>query len=171
MPDVFTNEERDRLVAELYDRVLEIEQRLIPTGLHVFGRPPEQDQLGSLLQMAASFDRFDPDPRAQDASSVVARALTDLVAQGLGFPAYAELIRDTAASEEGARRREHVESIVRQAIAAFLQSGPAPAVEYLVEAAAVPSEESLRVFSILEAIRGQLQTDHELDGLVRALRG
>src|SRR5262249_10285071 len=93
------------------------------------------------------------------------------VAQRLGFPAYAELIRDTAASEEGARRREHVESIVRQAIAAFLQSGPAPAVEYLVEAAAVPSEESLRVFSILEAIRGPLQTDHELDGLVRALRG
>jgi cobalamin biosynthesis Mg chelatase CobN len=33
-----TSEERDSRVLALYERVVEIEQRLIPTGLHVFGR-------------------------------------------------------------------------------------------------------------------------------------
>src|SRR5262249_23955863 len=149
MSEVPINEQRDRRVAELYDRVLEIEQRLIPTGLHVFGRPPEQDQLGALLQMAASFDRFDPDPHAQDGSSVAARALTDLVAERLGFRAYADLIRDTAATDESAGRRELVESIVREAVTRFLQDGAAYATDYLTTKAAIPSEESARVFSVL----------------------
>jgi len=31
-----TAKDRDRRVLDLYEQVLEIEQRLIPTGLHVF---------------------------------------------------------------------------------------------------------------------------------------
>ena len=53
----------------LYERVVEIEQRLIPTGLHVFGRAASERDCADLLRMIASFDR----PEAG------ARALPDLV--------------------------------------------------------------------------------------------
>ena len=39
MAETVNNKERDRRALELYEKVLEIEQRLIPTGLPVFGRP------------------------------------------------------------------------------------------------------------------------------------
>jgi magnesium chelatase subunit H len=159
MPDLLRTEDRDRRVAEIYDRVLEIEQRLIPTGLHVFGRPPNLNQLTPLLQMVASFDRYDGDLQT-------ARALTDLVAEGLGLPPYAELIKQTAITG-----REQVESIVGEAVSRFLQYGSDHAADYLLAEAAVPPDESDRVFQVLARVREQLQTDHELDGLIRALKG
>ena len=70
--------DRDLQVLKLYEQLLEIEQRLIPTGLHVFGRPSESVERADVLRMVASFDR----PEAG------ARALTDLVAEGLGFSSY-----------------------------------------------------------------------------------
>ena len=70
-----TNEERDRRVLELYEQVLEVEQRLIPTGLHVFGLAPDDEQCADMLRMVASFDR----PEAG------ARSLPALVAEGLGL--------------------------------------------------------------------------------------
>ena len=47
--DSITPRERDRRVLELYEQVLEIEQRLIPTGLHVFGRVPEEAERVDVL--------------------------------------------------------------------------------------------------------------------------
>ncbi len=52
-----TNTERDRRVLALYEQVIEVEQRLIPTGLHVFGRRENETQIADLLRMIASFDR------------------------------------------------------------------------------------------------------------------
>ncbi|HET8782632.1 MAG TPA: cobaltochelatase subunit CobN, partial [Pyrinomonadaceae bacterium] len=48
---------KDEKVLELYEQLLEIEQRLIPTGLHVFGRPSPPRERGDLLKMIAAFDR------------------------------------------------------------------------------------------------------------------
>ena len=66
--------ERDRRVLDLYDQLMEIEQRLIPTGLHLLGQPSEPREKADMLRMVASFDR----------PEVGARALPDLVAEGLG---------------------------------------------------------------------------------------
>ena len=52
-----TGQERDARVLELYEQLLEIEQRLIPTGLHVFGEPGDNTQREDMLRMVASFDR------------------------------------------------------------------------------------------------------------------
>jgi magnesium chelatase subunit H len=162
--NTLTNE-RDRRVLELYEKVLEIEQRLIPTGLHIFGQSPDDAELGDLLRMVASFDR----------PEMGVRSLPDLVAEGLGLADYATLLRESAASEQILRQREEVEAIVRDAIASFLahkrDAGIKTAVDLLSAKASVSDEQSTKVFELLANIREQLEQNHELDGLTRALRG
>src|SRR5712691_1359143 len=159
------SEERNRRVLELYEKVLEIEQRLIPTGLHVFGRPSNEAEIADLLRMVASFDR----------PELGIRSLPDLVAEGLGLPSYAKLLKESPDSEQRLRERERVEAIVRNAITLFVgdksDAGRNAAIDFLSEAAAVTGEHSLKVFEILSRIREQLGTNYELGGLTRALRG
>lgn len=165
MAERTNNQERDRRVLELYEKILEIEQRLIPTGLHIFGRPADQVEIADLLRMVASFDR----------PELGVRSLPDLVAEGLGLPAYATLMKESADSEQRLRERERVETVVRNAIARFVddtsEAGREAASGFLLEAASVPVERSLKAFELLSRIREQLGTNYELDGLTRALRG
>lgn len=56
--------ERDARVFALYEQLLEIEQRLIPTGLHVFGRASSAGEQIDLFKMIASFDRPEHGVRA-----------------------------------------------------------------------------------------------------------
>ncbi len=160
-----SNDQRDRRVLELYDKVLEIEQRLIPTGLHVFGRAAGKAEIADLLSMVAAFDR----------PELGVSSLPDLVAAGLGVPAYKVLLNESANSEERLRQRESVESVVRDVIERFVDdpsdAGREAAIDLLLKSAAVPAEEARRVFELLACIREQLKTNHELDGLSRALRG
>jgi len=159
------SEERDRRVLELYEKVLEIEQRLIPTGLHVFGRPSDETEIADLLRMVASFDR----------PELGIRSLPDLVAEGLGLPPYATLLKESPDSEQRLRERERVEAVVRNAITLFVgdksDAGKEAAIHLLSEASAVSREHSLKVFEMLSRIREQLGTNYELEGLMRALRG
>jgi magnesium chelatase subunit H len=165
MPETVNNEDRDRRALELYEKVLEIEQRLIPTGLHVFGRASSHAELADLLMMVASFDR----------PELGIRSLPDLVAEGLGLDTYGTLLTESGQSEGRLRDRERVEAIVRDAIAQFVNGkggeGGEAAATSLLERAAVARERSLKVFALLGRIREQLETNYELDGLMRALRG
>ena len=156
-----TTDERDRRVLELYEQLIEIEQRLIQTGLHIFGQAAETDQCADLLRMVASFER----PEAG------ARALPDLVSEGLGGGSYAALLDAEARTEEQLRARERVEVIVRAAIDHFLSDGTARAGAWLEREASVTAADSLPVFALLEKISEQLKTNHELESFVRALRG
>jgi len=117
-----SNEERDEKVFALYEQLVEIEQRLIPTGLHVFGRPSSAGEKTDLLKMIASFDR----PEAG------ARAIPE------------ELLDD--------------------AVRVFLENGIDAAVRLTGEA-------SRPVFNLLETVCTKLQSNNEIDSLVRALRG
>ncbi|HEX8473799.1 MAG TPA: cobaltochelatase subunit CobN [Pyrinomonadaceae bacterium] len=163
------NAARDRRVLELYEQVLEIEQRLIPTGLHVFGRASSADESADLLRMVASFDR----PEAG------ARALTDLVSEGLGLVAHTSHAGGSNASmtwgdtptEESVHAHERVDASVREAIGIFLREGSEASLAWLDAEANVPREVARNVFVLLEKIREQLKTNHELDAFVRALRG
>src|SRR6185312_4455561 len=89
MTSKFNSIERDARVMQLCEELMEIEQRLIPTGLHIFGRAAELQQKASLLRMVASFDR--PEHGA--------RALPSLVAEALGIDCYDELLQETPTSE------------------------------------------------------------------------
>lgn len=154
-----TPEERDRRVLELYEQVLEVEQRLIPTGLHVFGRASDERECADLLRMVASFDR----------PECGTRALPDMVAEGLGLGAYEALLRDQ--TEDGWRRRERVEAVVREAVALFIKEGGERAGLWLEAEARVLVAESAKLFGLLSRIREQLNTNPELESFARALRG
>src|SRR5882762_424760 len=158
MNNKMTSEERDRRVLQIYDQLMEIEQRLIPTGLHIFGRPSAATEKADMLRMVASFDR----PEAG------ARALPDLITEGLGL---SHSKKSGTPSEKEASERERVDTIVCRAIQQFLGGDISHAVEFLAANANVRAEDSQPIFALLEKISTQLQTNSELDSLSRALHG
>ncbi len=154
-------EDRDAQVLRLYEQLLEIEQRLIPTGLHVFGRPSESVERADVLRMVASFDR----PEAG------ARALTDLVAEGLGFSLYTKTTTQQISPEVLLAEHERVDAIVAAGIREFVADGSEAAVSYLEKAANVKPQTSQQVFALLQTVSEELSVNSELESLVRALRG
>ena len=52
-----TAEERDNVVGAVYRRLMEIESRLLPCGLHVIGKPPTAEEAVATLVNIASLDR------------------------------------------------------------------------------------------------------------------
>jgi magnesium chelatase subunit H len=141
----------------LYEQLVEIEQRLIPTGLHVFGRASELEEKADLLRMVASFDR--PEHGV--------RALPKLVAEALGVDSSDALLQETSASET----RELIDSIVADAVRQFCRNDADAAVKWLNSRAGVDCEVSRPVFSLLANIAEQLDSNHEIESLMRALRG
>ena len=152
-----TPTERDARVLHLYEQLVEIEQRLIPTGLHIFGRASELQEKADLLRMVASFDRPEHGTRA----------LPKLVAEALGVEGYDALLQETAVSET----RDLVDAIVAEAVQQFCENGAEAAVNWLTSRASVDSEASLPTFSLLANISAQLDSNNEIESLVRALRG
>jgi magnesium chelatase subunit H len=137
--------ERDRCILELHDQLVEIEERLIPTGLHVFGQPGQAGERADMLRMIASFDR----PEAGT------RALPDLVAERLGVTA----------------SDERVAKIVSRSVKEFVVSGCDAAVALLETDAHVAVDLSRPVFELLNQVSKQLETNGETQALLRALRG
>jgi magnesium chelatase subunit H len=52
-----TGEERDTIVGQVYRRLMEIESRLLPCGLHVIGKPPTAEEAIATLVNIANLDR------------------------------------------------------------------------------------------------------------------
>ncbi|MFN2500048.1 MAG: cobaltochelatase subunit CobN [Pyrinomonadaceae bacterium] len=149
--------ERDARVMRLYEQLLEIEQRLIPTGLHVFGRAAELQEKADLLRMVASFDR--PEHGS--------RALPQIVAEGLQIENYQELLQDSASTET----REVIDDLVSRAVQEFSEHGAKAASVWLSSKAGVGTNISLPTFSLLTKVSEQLDSNAELDSLLDALRG
>ena len=122
------SKQRDEEVFELYEQLQEIEQRLIPTGLHVFGRASSAGEQIDLFRMIASFDRPEYGIKA--------------------LPA------------------EIVDAAVRE----FVRKGSNAAIG-LLEAHGLERDLTQPVFALLEDVSQKLQTNTEIDALVRALRG
>jgi magnesium chelatase subunit H len=151
--------ERDRRVLDLYDQLIEIEQRLIPTGLHVFGRPSQAAEQADMLKMIASFDR----PEAG------ARALPALVAEGLGLT---QIDADhTASSETRISQREEIDRIIYEALHRLQADGIEAAAQLLQTSAGVSAAQSRPVLTLLDGVSKQLETNDEVEALTKALRG
>src|SRR5215813_6767096 len=122
--------DHDQFVYQLYEQLLEIEQRLIPTGLHVFGSASKEAEVADMLRMVASFDR----------PEYGTRSLPDLIAEALSLPSYSTLLNESTHSEDNLRRRERVETLTRASIAKLLSNGVDQAAALLYQEASVPVE-------------------------------
>src|SRR6185436_6034132 len=149
--------QRDASVMRLFEELIEIEQRLIPTGLHVFGRASELKEKADLLRMVASFDR--PEHGA--------RALSQLVAEGLRITGYEQLVREAGTSET----KELIDAIVTESVNLFCKAGGEVAVEHLIAKANVDRDEALATFRLLTNVSEQLDSNYEMESLTRSLRG
>lgn len=157
--DALTREERDRRVLELFEQVVEIEQRLIPTGLHVFGRDQDANACADLLRMVVSFDR--PERGA--------RALPDLIAESLGHGSYKNILERK--TDDGWATRERIDQLVKEAIKRFLDEGPESAARWLRAASGAREDDTRNIFALLSDIAALLGNNTELDSFARALRG
>ncbi|MBW4641427.1 MAG: magnesium chelatase subunit H [Goleter apudmare HA4340-LM2] len=52
-----TDDERDNIVGSVYRKLMEIESRLLPCGLHIIGKPPTAEEAIATLVNIASLDR------------------------------------------------------------------------------------------------------------------
>lgn len=54
---IFVFQERDNVIGKVYRRLMEIESRLLPCGLHTVGVPPTSSEAVATLVNIASLDR------------------------------------------------------------------------------------------------------------------
>ena len=68
-----TAEERDNIVGLVYRKLMEIESRLLPCGLHVIGKPPSAEEAIATLVNIAGLDR--PEEEIQSLPRIIANSV------------------------------------------------------------------------------------------------
>lgn len=143
----------EHYLACLGHELLQVEQRLIPVGLHVLGRPPEAAELTDILSLVAAFQR--PAPGAP--------TLPERVAAAMGFD-YAALRQAVARDALAQQRWRAVEDQCREAIGRLVAGEP-------LRVAGVADEELAPLAAFLRDLLSRLRADNELQGLLNALAG
>ena len=135
MAEINPNDARDAKVFALYEQLVEIEERLIPTGLHVFGRASSAGEKIDLLKMIASFDRPEAGVRAlpenvvDEAVREFVRAGTDaairlLEQKGLSAEETRPVLRLLETVTEKLKTNDELDSLVRALRGEFIEPGP-----------------------------------------------
>ncbi|EFO81783.1 BchH [Oscillochloris trichoides DG-6] len=150
----------DGFIATLSHELLQVEQRLIPIGLHVLGRAPSTQELVDILSLIATFQR--PTPGAP--------TLPEAVAAGLGYR-YADLSTGLSRDPVLQDRYRQVENLGRAAVQRLLDAGPQAADTFLQTEARVAPGTLSATWQQLGDLRSKLEQDHETPGLLNALAG
>lgn len=187
LPDVdakeMTSEARDLLVGAVYRRLMEIESRLLPCGLHVIGKPPTAEEAVATLVNIANLDREEEGivslPRLIAKS--IGRDIEEIYRNNdKGVLADVQLLQDIVQATRNA-----VSALVSSAVNEegrvsmisklnFLNLGKkAPWVESLQESGykEVDVDALKPLFQYLEFCLEQVCADKELGGLLKALEG
>ena len=144
----------ERAVAAIGHELLQIEQRMVPMGLHVLGRPPAANELLDFLALATTFHPLD-DQR---------RGLLHLLAilEGHDYAALREASADDSPAQEVLQR---LDRHARTLITALVEGRSEPIFKALP--AAAQSELRRFVADMLERLTANL----ELQGLLHGLEG
>ncbi|MEB3338096.1 MAG: magnesium chelatase subunit H [Leptolyngbyaceae bacterium] len=178
-----TAEERDTVVGKVYGKLMEIESRLLPCGLHVIGKPPTAAEAIATLVNIASIDRPEDEilglPRIL--ANSIGRDLDEIYRQSdRGNLADVELLQDmtlatraavTALVNEQVNAEGRVE---RVSVLNFFNMGrKEPWIESLHESGypKVDPEQIKPLFEYLEFCLKQVVADNELGALLKALEG
>ncbi|MBV8886159.1 MAG: magnesium chelatase subunit H, partial [Chroococcidiopsidaceae cyanobacterium CP_BM_RX_35] len=177
-----TGNERDTIVGMVYRKLMEIESRLLPCGLHVIGKPPTAEEAIATLVNIASLDRGEEEilslPRI--ISSSIGRDIDEVYqASDRGILEDVQLLQDITHATQVA-----VASMVKEQTDAdgrvsfvsklsFLKGKKEPWIEALQQAGYSKGDPAALkpLFEYLEFCLQQIVADNELGSLLKALEG
>ena len=183
-----TLEQRDDVVGKVYRRLMEIESRLLPCGLHTIGVPPSAEEAIATLVNIAGIDR--PEDNIKALPRIIAESL-DRKIEDIYRNANAGKLEDVALLQkitEGTRKA--VRAVVERStdsdgrvtdVSPFMKQGlnfmnslmGSPQKKALSDSGFPKvSEEALTpLFDYLEFCLKQIVADQEVEGLLNALDG
>lgn len=178
-----TQDERDTIIGLVYRKLMEIESRLLPCGLHIIGKPPTAEEAIATLVNISNLDREEEEivslPRI--IASSIGRDIDEIYANNdRGVLEDVQLFQDITQATRAA-----VSALVQAQIDAegrvsmvsklnFFNIGKkAPWIEALHEHGYknVDAETLKPLFEYLEFCLEQICADNELGGLLQALEG
>ncbi|QSV54911.1 MAG: magnesium chelatase subunit H [Dolichospermum sp. UKL201] len=178
-----SSEERDNIVGSVYRRLMEIESRLLPCGLHVIGKPPSAEEAIATLVNIASLDRQEEE--ILGLPGIIARSLGRTIEDiyrnnDAGILADVQLLQDITLATRAA-----VTALVQEQIDAEGRVIAVSRLNFLYMGRKEPWLESLHqsgytkvdtsalkpLFEYLEFCLKQVCADNELGGLLQGLAG
>ena len=178
-----TPEERDNIIGLVYRKLMEIESRLLPCGLHVVGKPPSAEEAIATLVNIASLDREEQGILAltRIIASSVGRDIDEIYANSdRGILEDVELLQNitlATRSAVSALVKGQIDTEGRVSMISklnFFNIGKkSPWVEALHQLGyhKVDQDALKPLFEYLEFCLEQVCADNELGGLLKALEG
>ena len=178
-----TADERDQIVGRVYRKLMEIESRLLPCGLHIIGKPPTAEEAVATLVNIASLDRQEEEilslPRI--IANSIGRNIDDIYQNSdLGVLQDVQLLQDitlATRSAVGALVKAQTDAQGRVSLVSrlnfFNMGKKQPWVEALHEAGypQVDAAALKPLFEYLEFCLQQVCADNELGALLQGLEG
>ncbi|GAB4461801.1 MAG: magnesium chelatase subunit H [Elainellaceae cyanobacterium] len=176
-------EDRDTLIGKVYIKLMEIESRLLPCGLHVIGKPPTAEEAIATLVNIAGLDR--PEDGIKSLQRIIAESIgrdMDEVYKGSdrGVLTDVQLLYDITQAVRkavAAMVKEQIDADGRVSLVTklnFFNLGKKePWIEALAEAGypKVNADDIKPLFEYLEFCLKQVVADNELGALLQALEG
>jgi magnesium chelatase subunit H len=178
-----TMDERDTIVGNIYRKLMEIESRLLPCGLHVIGKPPSAEEAIATLVNIASLDRQEEG----------IKGLPRIIAESLGKDLDAVYQGNDRGNLNDVQLLQDITQATRQAVASLVaaQTNEEGRVSFFdkinifSKAKKLPWQETLHslgygnieadtlkpLFDYLAFCLEQVCADKELEGLLKALAG
>ncbi|GAB4146623.1 MAG: magnesium chelatase subunit H [Cyanobacteria bacterium J069] len=176
-------EDRDTLIGKVYIKLMEIESRLLPCGLHVIGKPPTAEEAIATLVNIASLDR--PEDGIKSLQRIIAESIgrdMDEVYKGSdrGVLEDVQLLYDITQAVRkavAAMVQEQIDADGRVSLVTKLNFFNLGKKEPWIEALAaagypkVNADDIKPLFEYLEFCLKQIVADNELGALLQALEG
>ncbi|MGY6530964.1 MAG: magnesium chelatase subunit H [Cyanobacterium sp.] len=180
---ILTEEQRDTIVGAVYRKLMEIESRLLPCGLHVIGKPPTAEEAIATLVNIGSLDR--EDDGIWSLPTIIARSIGRNMEEiyrnaDRGVLADVELLQHITEATRAAVRalvEEQINAEGRVSLVSklnfFNMGKKEPWVAKLHEFGYTNVDEKAikPLFEFLEFCLEQVCADNELGGLLKALEG
>ncbi|WP_009632296.1 magnesium chelatase subunit H [Synechocystis sp. PCC 7509] len=176
-------EERDNIVGMVYRRLMEIESRLLPCGLHVIGKPPSAEEAIATLVNIASLDRNEQETKSlpRIIATSIGRDINDIYRlNDQGILEDVELLQSITLATRSAvsalvkAQTDADGRVAKVAKLNFFNMGKkGPWTEALHQAGypKVDSQDLKPLFEYLEFCLVQVCADNELGALLKALEG
>ncbi|MBE9056740.1 magnesium chelatase subunit H [Sphaerospermopsis sp. LEGE 08334] len=178
-----SSEERDNIVGIVYRKLMEIESRLLPCGLHVIGKPPSAEEAIATLVNIASLDR--QEDGILGLPSIIANSLGRNIEEiyrnsDKGILADVQLLQDITMATRAAVAalvQEQIDAEGRVSLVSklnfFNMGKKEPWVESLYQSGFnnVDTSALKPLFEYLEFCLKQVCADNELGGLLQGLEG